>query len=351
MNIVSKEAVLSKTSEYAIYQYYFYSPIKLNKHKYTNPFRNDRKVGSCIFKLKNNSRLYFIDYATNEHIDCFGYVMRLYNINFYQALCKINTDLDLKLPFPKYNSKELDKPLTNIIGKNISLNYDQFLNYDEPDVNYRIHRKDWDEEGLGYWNAYGITKSTLEKFEVCYVKKYYASYGKKSWLKKYDDTIDTDPCFAYQFTYLQKLKVKIYRPLFSSDNPEQNEKWKSNTVPEITQGYKQLPPKGDILIITSSLKDVMTLYEAGIPSVAPQAESIFICEDIFRLLKKRFTNIYICYDNDSTGIRNSIKFSEQYRIPNIILPKIKNCKDPSDLSKNFGVEMTRNIILQKINIL
>ena len=337
---ISKEAILKLTNEFAIYQYYFYAPIIPNKHNYLNPFRYDRRKGSCLFKLKNN-RLLFIDYATNERIDCFAYVMKLYNLNFQQALCKINEDLNLNLPYPKVQTTNTLIP----ISKSSKTNYNEFLNYDEVDVHYRIYRKDWDDKSMAYWNKYGITLSTLEKYEVAYVDKYFAAYGKKNWIKRYDSKEQDDLCFVYQFTHKQKLKVKIYRPLAHI-----SEKWKSNTSLDIIQGYKQLDSEGDLLIITSSLKDVMALHEAGIPAIAPQAESLFINEDKLRILKTRFKKIVICYDNDKTGITKSSQFSTEYNIPNIVLPKIGNCKDPSDLSAKYGIDMMRNIVLQKLTL-
>lgn len=49
-----------------------------------------------------------------------------------------------------------------------------------------------------------------------------------------------------------------------------------------------LPESGDILIITKALKDVMVLYEYGIPAIAPCSENLFITEAQYNHLKERF---------------------------------------------------------------
>ena len=65
--------------------------------------------------------------------------------------------------------------------------------------------------------------------------------------------------------------------------------WKSSQI----QGAKQLPKEGgDILVITKSLKDCMTLYGLGITAIAPNSENLFITEAQYKKLKTKFKHIY-----------------------------------------------------------
>lgn len=41
------------------------------------------------------------------------------------------------------------------------------------------------------------------------------------------------------------------------------------------QGSKMLPKSGEFVVVTKSLKDVMALYEFGIPAIAPNSENLF----------------------------------------------------------------------------
>ena len=89
--------------------------------------------------------------------------------------------------------------------------------------------------------------------------------------------------------------MKIYQPYSKF-------KWLSNTSVSDLQGLSQLPLRGDTLVITKSLKDVMCLDIFGIPSVAPSSESCVIPADVVKDLTDRFARIYILYDFDRTGI-------------------------------------------------
>lgn len=62
---------------------------------------------------------------------------------------------------------------------------------------------------------------------------------------------------------------------------------------------------GDFLVITKSLKDVMTLYEYKIPAIAPCSENIFITESQYDRLKTKYKHILLLYDNDSAGLHSA----------------------------------------------
>ena len=59
---------------------------------------------------------------------------------------------------------------------------------------------------------------------------------------------------------------------------------------------------GDYLVITKSLKDVMCLYEFGIPAIAPCSENLFLTENQYEKIKRKFKRIYVLYDNDKPGM-------------------------------------------------
>lgn len=66
--------------------------------------------------------------------------------------------------------------------------------------------------------------------------------------------------------------------------------WQSSKL----QGAKLLPKDGnEFLIITKSLKDVMTLHEFGIPAIAPCSENTFITDKVLNKLKEKFKRIVV----------------------------------------------------------
>ena len=95
-----------------------------------------------------------------------------------------------------------------------------------------------------------------------------------------------------------KKYYKIYSPY------EVKNKWLSNTKKTDIQGYNQLPNKGERLLITSSLKDVMCLHAAGYNAIAMQSEMQMPSEKLISELKERFNTIDILYDNDFNNVNN-----------------------------------------------
>jgi hypothetical protein len=107
------------------------------------------------------------------------------------------------------------------------------------------------------------------------------------------------------------------------------------------QGYNQLPNKGERLIITSSLKDVMCLNIAGYHSIALQSEMQIPEEKLISELENRFTTIDILYDNDFDKVSNpgqtmAAKICDLYGFKNICIPDKFKSKDPSDLVDKVG---------------
>ncbi len=115
----------------------------------------------------------------------------------------------------------------------------------------------------------------------------------------------------------------------------------SNTKKTDIQGYSQLPDKGNKLIITSSLKDVMCLYVAGYNAIALQSEIQMPDEKLISELTNRFNRIEILYDNDFDNINNpgqtmAKKICDLYGFVNKCIPEEFKSKDPSDLIENTG---------------
>lgn len=77
-----------------------------------------------------------------------------------------------------------------------------------------------------------------------------------------------------------------------------------------------LPKHGEILVITKSMKDCMTLYSLGITAIAPISENCFLSEAQYKRLKERFKHIVVFYDNDRPGLRAMIKIRKEF--PDVI---------------------------------
>lgn len=192
----------------------------------------------------------------------------------------------------------------------------------------KIKTRDWNQEDLNYWIQFGITKEILDTFNVKPISYY--------WI---NDFLYVAFKYHYSYDFYTEnglFRRKLYAPL------EKKKKWINNGG-AICQGESMLPYEGDLLIITKSLKDVMTLYSLGITAIAPPSESSFLPLGYYNKQKERFKKIVLFFDNDQTGIKKAKKFSEEYNLPYIYIPEGEE-KDISDYRKIHGEEKTKELI-------
>lgn len=312
---LSKENILNEVSGYDLFKYYIKDFEDLSR-SFCSPLRVDKNPDVRIFKSSDGNFLYK-DFGRPEHIfDPFSFIMELYNISFVEALELINVDFNLNLGKKSRFKTVKNKPIltpADVINKMTS------------EKSIRVVSKPYSWYNLLYWEAYNITKSTLEKFRVVPIEGYYLNYN---YFKCKKDS------YAYCFG---NYKYKI---LQSKDEF----KWISNTSHNTLQGWRQLPLKGDLLFITSSLKDVMVFNEIGYNAVAPHSEVPKINQDVINNLKKRFKEIIIFYDNDGPGIDSASKLSEYTGFKYLHIPTEFKEKDPSDVSKRYGLDKLKLII-------
>lgn len=320
---LTKENVLKKVSELQIFEYYFENRITL-RESYTNPLRADSSPG-CKFFIGRTNKLLFIDTSRQNSVrDCFGFVCDKYNCNLRMALQIINRDFKLG-----FEGEELGH-----------LVYD----FSQPTLDYFEEQKEEEKKLLclkrafryadkKYWQQYGVDLMTLKKFNVIPIQTVF-----------YDNRIlwrnsEENPIYCYNFP--NEKKKKIYRPL------EKDKKYKfisSSGMGGIYQGFDQLPKKGDLLIITKSMKDVMTLHGFGYPAIAPNSENCSIPLDFYDNLLDRFREIILFYDNDEAGLLATSQISEDLDMSYILIPKQYGVKDISDFYKKYGPQDTETLL-------
>lgn len=317
-SVIDEEYVLSRISEESIFCYYMDLP-KITKKLVRSIVRNDSKP-TCGFFRKNY--LYLKDFATGDCYNCFGLVMRIYGCSYYSALNKIADDFGLT-----NNSTLLNK--VSIIPK-----------YRKTErCKIQIEKQDYTEQQLDWWKQFGITLPILKKYNV-YSCKYV-------FLNNAINAQSTDKCPIYGY-YMGKDTVELWRIYFPNRT---SFRFLSNTPASLIQGFKQLPEKGNLLVITKSMKDVMTFYSLGIPAIAPNSEHLFINENVLDDLKMRFKHIVVMYDNDLAGINGMSKIKKIH--PELIyswIPRHLGSKDISDLYKALGYNKVKNLIKKYLKI-
>lgn len=309
-----KKEILEKVTQERIFQQYFPEPMKMGKY-YKNPIRvNDNSAG-CYFTYLDD-KLYFVDFANNPtHMDCFKFIELYRGLPFKDVLTQISMDFELNVHRPQVLFENKNLRVKSKLPKPFVLD-----KREKKDVVIKVINQAFSANDLTYWNSFGISLTTLDFFNV---KPVY-----RAWIDEflYHQYTNDDPIYRYR----EFDTFKLYRPLASKRN-----KFRTNMRGGTLEGWSQLPDKGDTLVITKSRKDVMCLYEVGIPSVSVRSESSIVSENAASLLSKRFKNIYSWFDNDEAGIKYSKIQCEKYGW-NFIKNPEGFPKDPSDTIKTLG---------------
>lgn len=293
--------LLSQLDEYDIYAYYMgkFTVGKL----YNSPLRHDDKIPSfAVFKGRRGN-LMFKDHGSGLSGNVLTFVKEYKNI-------KTDAELEKEL-------LRIIKTTAPVSTRSVSREYKY-----QGSADIGIVRQDFTDIDLQYWNQFGISKSTLEKFQVFSIKYFLCNKAVSGIYK------DTNPMYAYKVND----KFKIYRPLNSKYT-----KWRTNLTNRDVQGLSELPDgKGKLLIVTKSLKDVMVLYEMGYDAVSPSSETTFIPDDILDSLKDKYEHVVILFDRDKTGVMKARDYSKKYKLDAFFIHKKFKAKDLSDAVRDNG---------------
>ena len=309
---ITLDYILSKVTEYDIYTHYL-GQFKVGAI-YNSPFRKDKNPSFGIYYSKRTKQLLFKDHGTGECGNIVKFVSLYTGLTNYNDILKdivkqLNITTDTKLD----SSKQYIPSSETVIG---------------------IVRQKFTPTDINYWSQFNISEKTLKKFNVNSIK-YYLCNGIVKGIYKEDN-----PMYAYKVYN----NFKIYRPL-----ADKYTKWRNNLTENDIQGFKQLPKTGDILIITKSMKDVMCLYEMGIPAISPSSESTFIPDKALNQLKKRFKRIIILFDRDIAGVKYLRKMSLKTGLEGMLVHKKFKAKDISDAVKLNGFETIKNWLYEEIH--
>lgn len=302
---ITLDYILSKVTEYDIYARY------LGQFKvgfiYNSPLRKDKNPSFGIFRSRKTGKLLFKDHGNGECGDVIKFVELYTGItNYNDLLNQIVKDMRITNKTVLKSTKELDKSDETVIG---------------------VVRQDWTEVDKQYWSQFGISLKTLKKYNVSSIK-YYLCDGVVKGVYK-----DSSPMYAYKVYD----RFKIYRPL-----ADKYTKWRNNLTEYDIQGFEQLPSKGELLIITKSLKDVMCLYEMGYNAISPSSESTFIPNDVLQNILKRFKRVLLCFDRDIPGCKNMRKISLKTGLKCMLVHRKFKAKDISDAVQINGFETIKN---------
>ena len=312
------DVILSRITEYDIFRFYCPNFNKVGK-KFKSDLRADNSPTVSIVMWKG--RLLYKDFGRPDHtFNCFGYVMFKYSLGFVEALKVISNDFGLGL-----GGNESSSPLAITYGQDKQKEFEE-----KKQAKIQVKRRSWDARDKKFWGQFCISGTLLRKFRVSPIQYFWINETRFK-------------CNSISYVFDFKLGRKLYCPL------EEAHKWYSNTTKECIQGYSQLPEAGEVVFLTSSLKDVMCLEVLGYPSIALQSEMQMPEAPLIKELKHRFAWVVVLYDNDFDSENNpgqtmAEKICDEYTLINICIPSEYRSKDISDLIKDHGIEVAYNFI-------
>lgn len=296
-----------------------------------SPLRDDDEHMS--FSIQNwKDKIVWKDFGTGESGSIVGLMSRLWDVSYQEALLKIKLDTEHRIPrvslIRKYNGK-------------IHLTSGSSL---------KVRTRDWKEWDKEFWESFGISTKFCAWCDVYPVSHAFFIREDENGIKH---TI-TVPMDKYAYAYFEwkdgKESIKLYQPY------SETMKWLSKHDASVWDLWKKVMWFGkkrsnEAVIITSSRKDAMCLWNnLGVPAMSLQGEGYLPKPQVMQQVLNSFQNVYLWYDNDfkhqndNPGQDNAAKLIDLYpMIRNICIPTALQCKDPSDLVKNLGVEKLKEV--------
>ena len=172
---ITKDFILSKVNQESIMQYYTGQDVS-SKKLFTSVLREDRHVTVSYYK-SNSGILYMHDFATNEHLDCWNVVMKMYNLTYFEALKKIARDFGLTRSIETIKTKP-------IIVESLKKTENSKI---------QVQIKDYTKEELNWWEQFGISKKLLKKYHVYSIKYVFLNGDLKF------TSSENNPIYGYYF--------------------------------------------------------------------------------------------------------------------------------------------------------
>lgn len=308
---ITLEDVLARTTEFGIlYHYFNVSELPTVIH---SPLRQDSRPSFGLYTL-DGKRVHYTDLATKDRGGLFDLLMKYWGESYKGMLNHLWKDL------PSFSNANVQ---FNSMKSERSYQY-QSLKSRNIDLQCKV--REWRDYDIEYWASYGISLEWLKYADIYPIShKIVIREG-----QRYVFGAD-----KYAYAYIErkegKVTLKIYQPYNKGGY-----KWSNRHDRSVISLWTKVPEYGDRICICSSMKDALCLWaNTGIPALAIQGEGYGMSDTAIGELKRRYSHIYILLDNDEAGLQDAVKLSESTGFTNIVLPKVNDAKDISDLYKSL----------------
>ena len=289
-----------------------------------SPLRKDNHPSFGVYS-PNGIEVNYIDFSTQDKGRIFTLLSKLWGIPLSKVYQRVYND------FTKSKSVECIKistPEVKIRKSGVN------------NIKLECKVRQWEDYDIAYWESFGIPLEWLRYAEVYPISHKIVTKGEQKYVFGAD---------KYAYAYVEhkegKVTLKIYQPFNKAGF-----KWANNHDKSVISLWTKVPKKGDKICICSSLKDALCLWaNTGIPALAIQGEGYPVSTTAINELKQRYSKVYICLDNDETGIRDAVKLASETGFTNVVIPQFEGGKDISDLYKIKGRDNFLKIIISLFN--
>lgn len=324
------ERLYNITSDYDIYCEFLGEKISIGQPMHS-PLRDDDNIPSFSFFIPTKYKfdreyIWWRDFAGGNG-NMFDFVQKWAAFNeqvFLNGRLEIIQYIDSKLSLHLFDNTVA----TNIVRRKI--------NYESLKESQQIlfKSREFTIIDLWWWATFGIDEDILRAHDVRSVK----------YLLNDDFTIKyTNGMYDLMYAFVVYDAVKLYSPNSIKF------KWRNTCPSEYIFGEEQIENK-DIMIITKSLKDIMTFKSfINCDSVSTQSETSYLPDWYIETLKTSYKYLFVVMDYDPTGIAAAKHYKENYDLEiKWVSKKLTNVdgkqkpldKDISDYVKNNNFKST-----------
>lgn len=320
---ITKEFLLRAHPEEQYMSYYLGVPI--TKQLFKSPLRVDLRE-TCSFYKNEKTGLRYKDFGNGVNYGFIDVVMYRFNCTYHKALRIIASDFNL------INTRDQDKVATVVPDYKGTV-----LNANGP-CDIKVEIKEFTTKELEWWQGFGINKQLLDEGAVYSLKSVF--------LNNIPSFFSSEKCPIYGYFLGHEDNRELWKIYFPTKI-----KYRFLLNTSKLQGVHMLPRKANLVIITKSMKDVLTLRSHGYYAIAPQSENSYPKKEQMEALAKRFNHILIWYDTDLPGITAMNKLRKTYKILCYWIPRHYKVKDISDFHKKFGKEKTKIFLDNLYNLI
>ena len=306
---ITLEDILARITEFDILYYYFnVSELPTIIH---SPLRQDNRPSFGLY-TSDGKRVHYTDFATKDKGGLFDLLMKYWGENYKEMLNHLWKDL------PNFSNANVQ--FNSIKSKNT------YQSLKSRNIDLQCKVREWRNYDIEYWASYGISLEWLKYADIYPISHKIVIRDSHRYVFGAD---------KYAYAYVErkegKITLKIYQPYNNSGY-----KWSNRHDRSVISLWTKVPEYGDKICICSSMKDALCLWaNTGIPALAIQGEGYGMSNTAIGELKRRYSHIYILLDNDEAGIIDGRKLSESTGFTNIVLPRVNDAKDISDLYKSL----------------